>query len=519
MQRRTVNSCKPLCNAHTARMQNPAYGDGLDGTSTEPSGLDGICTGNGTCGIDVDCLLNGPQRGVTVSSLLRRIGNAQCHLVGRQVHHHVVECGYGWELFLGNCLMHMYGKCGLVEEAQATFDRKPNQDTYSWNILINVYGRNMGTEHAKRVFNMMPSPNVVSWNVVLTLMAMNAQHKQALNGFARMQIEGVLPDDVTLISATDACAAFSSLERGMCLHVIVRSAGYECYAIVGTALINMYAACGHLYNARYIFSSLPSKDVVSWTALIGGLVGNDCNEEALECYQNMQSQGVFPNDITFLHAMEACANMALLEVGLEIHTSILIMCYDHRIKVRNALIDMYSKCGSLELALSMFKSTHQRSDVTWNAMIAAFGQHGYGNEALALFWRMQAHGIKPDAITFTSVMNACSHVGLVEEGWCLFLHMHDGGEAHEMDHYVCIIDLLGRAGRLDEAEEVVLKCPYSSGLVAWLCLLAACKLHGDTGKGLYAAGQCFKLDRTHSAPYIVLSNLYVDLVFSELRGL
>ncbi|KAI5083757.1 hypothetical protein GOP47_0003500 [Adiantum capillus-veneris] len=519
MHRRLVNPYPPLCHAHTARMPNPTCGYALDGASTENSSLDGTDAGNVTCGLGLDTLFDKPQRVVTVSSLLKRIGNAKCHLVGHQVHHHVVECGHGWESLLRNCLMHMYGKCGLVQEAQATFDRLPNHDTFSWNILINVYGRNLGIEHAKRVFNMMPSPNVVSWNVVLALLTMNEQHKQAFDAFARMQIEAVLPNEVTLISVTDACSTFASLKKGKRLHAIVRSAGYECFTIVGTALINMYGTCGHLYTARNIFSTLPCQDVVSWTALIGGLVENGCNEEALECLQNMQSEGVSSNDITFIHAMEACGNMPLLEVGLEIHHAILIMCFDQKIKVRNALIDIYSKCGNLGLALRVFKSTHQRSDVTWNAMIAAFGQHGCGKEALALFWRMQAHSIKPDVITFISVMNACSHVGLVEEGWCLFLHMYDGGYAHEIDHYVCIIDLLGRAGRLDEAEEVVLKCPSGSGLVAWLCLLAACKLHGNAEKGSYAAGQCFKLDQTHSAAYIVLSNIYVDLVFSDLQDL
>lgn len=505
-----------VSHAHAARTQNPTFEYGLHGAFTGQLISDGNCAAHG---LGVDCLLDGPQRVATVSSLLKRIGNTQQHLVGRQVHHHVVECGYGWESLLGNCLMHMYGKCALLEEAQATFNRLANRDTYSWNILINAYGRNRGVEHAKRVFNMIPSPNVVSWNALLTLLRMNDQHKQALDVFFRMQIEGVLPNDVTLISATDACSAFASLERGIQLHVIIRSAGYESYALVGTSLINMYASCGDLYHARPIFSTLPRQDVVSWTAMIGGLAKNGCNEEALELFRKMQCQGILPNDVTFIGAMDICGNLALLEEGLAIHTSMLILGYEHEIKISNVLIDMYSKCGSLELALSMFESTHHRNVVTWNAMIAAFGQHGFGTEALAFFQKMQENGIKSDTVTFIAVMNACSHMGLVDEGWCTFLYMYYDGYVHEIDHYVCIIDLLGRAGRLDEAEEVVLKCPSEGASVAWLCLLAACKLQGDAEKGAYAASRCFKLDQTHAAPYIVLSNIYMKLVFSDLQGL
>lgn len=254
--------------------------------------------------------------------------------------------------------------------------------------------------------------------------------------------------------------------------------------------------------------------------MIGCLTQNGCNVEALDYFHKMQSEGMSPNNITFICAMEACANLAALEEGQQIHTSIVMICYEHEIKVSNALIDMYSKCGSLVFAMSLFRRMRHRTIVSWNAMIAAFGQHGLGKEAMALFWQMQTEGVKPDNITFISIMNACSHMGLVEDGWCFFFTMcRDHKLVHMIDHYVCMIDLLGRAGRLDEAETVVINIPFENTVVAWLCLLAGCRTHGDVERGSCAANRCFKLDPGHGAPYIVLSNLYTGLFFSDLKDL
>ncbi|KAH7432600.1 hypothetical protein KP509_07G030200 [Ceratopteris richardii] len=412
--------------------------------------------------------------------------------------------------------MHMYGKCGLVEDAKATFNQLPNQDSYSWNILINLCGHNHGYEQAKSVFNMMPSPNVVSWNALMTLLIKHEQYKQALEAFSCMQNKSELPNEVTLICATDACSALRSLQNGLQLHVRVRSAGHENKIVVGTSLINMYGSCGCLQHVKSIFNNLSSQDVVSWTAMIGCLSGNGCNEEALELFKSMQSHKIPPNDITFICVMEACAESALLKDGMDIHTLVIVQSFEYHVKVCNALIDMYGKCGSLQSAWKVFKTMGERTLVTWNAMIVAFGQHGAGEKAMTLFWKMQRDGLKPDGITFTALMNACSHAGLVQDGWLLFHHVHDAYRyAHESDQYICIIDLLGRAGRLEEAEEVILKSPARSELVAWLCLLAACKLHGDVDRGLYAASCCFKFDKTFAAPYIVLSNIYMELLFSE----
>lgn len=478
------------------------------------------CAQNSTCGHAIDVLLDGPHRLASVSSLLKCIGKAKNISVGQRVHQHVVECGYGWESLLGNCLMHMYGKCGLLKDAQATFDRLSNQDSYSWNILINLYGHNQSVDHAKSVFNMMPNPNVVSWNALLTLLTLNGQHKEALNAFSLMQLHSEFPNAVTFICVIDACCAVASHEKGKQFHAMIISAGFEGNVVVSTALINMYGKCGCLRKARSVFRRLQNQDVVSWTAMIGGLAQNNCNEEAIECFQNMQLQGVSPNDITFICAMEACANLAAFNEGLQIHSSILMVCYEHETKISNALIDMYSKCGSLESAVSVFTRMHQRTLVSWNTMIVSFGLHGYGKDALDLFCNMQAESLKPDIITFIAVMNACSHMGLVDDGLYLFLHMHDDhGLVYDIDHYVCIIDLLGRSGRLDEAEEVVLNMPSGDTMIAWLCLLSACKIHGDAERGSYAASRCFKMDQSHAAPYVMLSNIYMELVFSELQGL
>lgn len=501
---------------HYLGLQRENAGSELKKAVAEPSSA---CAQVSACGRSIE-VPGGPHSLVAVSSLLKRVCKAKNASFGQRVHQHIIECGYGWESLLGNCLMHMYGKCGLVEEAQATFDRLPNQDSYSWNILISLYGHNRGTDHAKRFFDLMPNPNVVTWNALLSLLIMNGQHKEALDAFTLMQLRSQLPNDVTFVCMLDACCAIVILDKGRQAHTMIIDAGYEESVVVGTALVNMYAKCACLCFARNVFRRLGEQDVVSCTAMIGGLAQNSCNEEALECFRHMRMQGVSPNDITFMCVLEACANLVALTEGSQIHSLVLLVGYENETKVGTALIDMYSKCGSLESAADVFGCVHQRTLVSWNAMITAFGLHGFGTDAVALFSKMRAEYLKPDVITFIAVMNACSHVGLVNDGLKIFLCMNnDYGLEYEIDHYVCVIDLLGRSGRMDEAEEVVLNIPLGDTVVAWLCLLSACKIHGDTERGFSAASRCFKMDQCHAAPYVMLSNMYMELVFSELQSL
>ena len=454
-------------------------------------------------------LLEEPHRLVKTSSLLKRLGKDKNFLYGRLVHHHIIECGRGWQVLLGNCLMQMYGKCGLVEESQRIFNMIPNPDSYSWNILINVYGYNKGIGDARYVFRCMPFPNVVSWNVMITLLSSSGHGKEALSLFCDMQVRGIMLNDVTCIAAMEACTMLISLKEGKKIHaIIIGNGGYNDNILVGTSLINMYGECGCLQCAKSVFDAMSYRDVVTWTAMIGCLSQNGCNIQALEHFQKMESEGVPPNDITFICAMEACANLASLEEGQDIHTKITCTACEDEIKVSNALIDMYGKCGSLSFARSIFDKMLERDVISWTSIIGVYGEHGQGKKSLLLFEEMRKL-VVPDEVTFLNVLTACNRSGLADDGKHWFEAMSKSyGIVPNPDHYSCMIDLLGKSGCIEEAQSLMMKMPFPPTYNAWMAFLGACRCKIDVKRAEIAACHLFESYPQNHQPYILLANLY-----------
>ncbi|RWR92790.1 pentatricopeptide repeat-containing protein [Cinnamomum micranthum f. kanehirae] len=438
--------------------------------------------------------------------------------MGLQIHALILKSRFSSDVYMGSALIDMYSKCGSVLDAS-------------------------------RVFHGMPERNIVSWNSLITCYEQNGPTNEALELFLYMMKCGIQPDEVTLASVVSACAGLSLIREGLQIHaIVIKSDDFRDDLVLCNALVDMYAKCRRIREARYIFDRMPARDVVSmtsmvngysraasmeaayfifmgtternvvsWNALIAGYVQNGENKEALELFLLLKRESVFPTHYTFANILCVCANLANLRLGRQAHTHVLKHGFrfesgpESDIFVGNSLVDMYAKCGSVEDGFRVFERMIERDKVSWNAMIMGYAQNGYGNDALALFRRMLMSKEKPDHVTMIGVLCACSHAGLVEEGYSYFCSIREEhGLEPSKDHYTCMVDLLGRAGRLDEAEKFIESMPVQPDSVLWGSLLAACKVHRNIDMGKRAAEKLLQLDPTNSGPYVLLSNMYAE---------
>jgi pentatricopeptide repeat protein len=257
------------------------------------------------------------------------------------------------------------------------------------------------------------------------------------------------------------------------------------------------------------FKKIPERTVASWNAIIAGFSQNGHGEEALRLFQQMQLADVSLDSKTFASILPACANLAALEQGMEIHENIIRSGFESDVTVMNALIDMYGKCGNIKKAHHLFGKMHQQNVVSWTTIIAVYAMHGCGKEAIKLFEQMKLSGMNPNHITFVNILSACSHAGLVDEGYRYFRSMsEDYHITPAMEHYRCMVDLLGRAGCLDEAHNFINKMPIKPDASLWSCLFSACKIHNNTELGERIAEYILDFDPENTAPYVLLSNIY-----------
>ncbi|XP_057841515.2 pentatricopeptide repeat-containing protein DOT4, chloroplastic [Cryptomeria japonica] len=397
---------------------------------------------------------------------------------GMKIHDEVVEGGFLSDVFVANGLIDMYAKCGTLEAA-------------------------------RHVFNQMPTRDVVSWTSMITGYAHNRWGEEALELFRQMKTSGTKPNLKTFASILPVCANLAALEQGVEIHEEIIKSGLQCDVFVESSLVDMYAKCGNIEKARDLFDKMHRQDTVSWTVIIGGCAQNKMEEDAMKLFRQMKLVGVKPIGKTFTNVLPACANLAVLEQGMAIHNDIIRSGFENDIFVANAVIDMYAKCGSIGQARDVFDKMHQKNVSSWTAMIAGYGMHGFGKDALHLFELMEYSGMHADSVTLVCVLAACCHSGLVEEGQRYFdcmikIYNIEPG----MTHYSCMVDLLGRAGRVDEAKQLIDTMPITPDANVWKCLLSACRTHNHIKLGECAAQQLFVLDSNNSAPYVLLVNMY-----------
>lgn len=304
------------------------------------------------------------------------------------------------------------------------------------------------------------------------------------------------------------CIFMKEYKRGRRIHAQMIVLGFVPNEYLKTKLLILYAKSGDLGTAHILLDKLVEKNLVSWNAMIAAYVQKGQAEVGLNLYYKMRQSGLIPDQYTFASVFRAYASLATLELGKQAH-GVMIKCHIKvNIVVNGALLDMYFKGSSLSDAQLVFDTSPDRNVITWTALISGYGLHGRFVEVLDLFHKMKAEGFRPNYVTFLSVLSACCHGGLVDEGWEYFSSMKDYGIQPRAQHYAAMVDLLGRAGRLKEAYEFVLSSPYKEHSVIWGALLAACGIHGQRDLVKLAAAKYFELEPENAGKYVVLSNTY-----------
>ncbi|CAI0553419.1 unnamed protein product [Linum tenue] len=407
--------------------------------------------------------------------------------------------------------------------------------------MVTAYSATGNVNLAREVFGGTPKGmrDTVFYNAMITAHSHDNDGNAAIRLFCEMQRDGFRPDNFTFTSVISAVGLVAESEKHcQQLHCVVVKSGTG--FVTNNALLTLYSKCAKLDDARLVFNKMRVKDLVSWNAMlssyvnsgrmneakeifqempeknlltwavmIAGLAQNGLGEESLKLFNLMKLQGFQPCDYAFAGAITSCAALGSLKSGRQLHSQLIRLGFECSLSAGNALITMYGRCGVVGDARNLFLTMSFVDSVSWNAMIAALGQHGHGVQAVELFEEMLKEGILPDRITFLTVLSACSHAGLVEEGHRYFDAMHDiYGITPGEDHYARMVDLLCRAGKFSDANDMIGKMPFQPGPQIWEAFLAGCRNHGNMELGIQAAERLFEMIPQNDGTYILLSNMY-----------
>ncbi|XP_004242825.2 pentatricopeptide repeat-containing protein At4g33170-like [Solanum lycopersicum] len=380
------------------------------------------------------------------------------------------------------------------------------------NSLISMYMKNGQCSDALSVFALTPSLTDVSYNTIIMGLVESNQREKAFEVYRSMCEQGLVPDRFTFVGLLGTCNTAHDLGKGMQLHSQTIKLKLDGTAFIGNIIMTMYSNLNLLNEADKIFRSIKEKDVISWNTLIAACSRCDDHSKALVVFREMVEYfDGGPDEFTYASLLSACAGMGSLQFGRQIHAHLIRKSSSVDIGVVNALVNMYAKCGCIQYAYTTFRLMTFRNLVSWNSVIAAFANHGHGKKVMKLFKEMMSDGLKPDSVTFLGLLIACNHAGLVDEGLYYFNTMNEiYGVTPDIEHFSCLIDLLGRAGRLKDAEEHMQRYPFGNDSVVLGCLLSACRLHGDVVIGERMAKKLLQLQPVSTSPYVLLSNLYAS---------
>lgn len=382
-------------------------------------------------------------------------------------------------------------------------------NVYVSGVLIDFYAKHGKFDAAMKILRRLAEEDIVSWTALIAGYAQHDLFTEALRLFIEMQDQGIQSDNIGLASAISACAGIKALNQGRQLHAQSIISGYSVDLSINNALLSLYARCGLVQEAYLTFDKNDNKDSVSWNGLISGFAQSGHWEEALKIFSQMNQTGVEANMYTYGSVVSAAANTANVKQGKQIHAKMIKAGYDTETEASNVLITLYAKCGSLDAARRVFLEMPKKNEVSWNAMITGYSQHGCGNEAIELFEEMKLLDMKPNLVTFVGVLSACSHVGMVDEGLSYFKSMTENhGLVPKPEHYACVVDILGRAGYLSRAIEFVKSMPIVPDSMVWRTLLSACTVHKNMEIGELAAHHLLQLKPEDSATYVLLANMY-----------
>ncbi|CAN1230095.1 Pentatricopeptide repeat-containing protein DOT4, chloroplastic [Linum grandiflorum] len=410
----------------------------------------------------------------TFSCILKCFAASGSVKEGEWIHGYLLKFGFDFaSCSVANSLMSFYFKAKKVESARKVFDEMPQRDVISWNSMMSGYVENDDCEEAIEIFRMMYEKCVVSWTAMIQAYARGGCHNEAIRLFEH---------------------------------------GLESDLFVCNSLMDMYAKCGSMEDASRLFMKMPVKDVIAWNTIIGGYSKNDLPREAIRLFATMaRVDARLLDGRTMSCVLPACAGLSALDAGREIHGYILRKGYLSDRHVANALVDMYAKCGALSIAERIFNAIPTKDLVSWTAMIAGYGMHGLGKEAVEAFRRMRQEGIEPDQVSFISVLYACSHSGLVDEGYRFFeIMQNECNISPNLEHYACVVDLLSRKGKLRTAYEFINAMPISPDATIWGSLLCGCRIHHDVELAEEVSEHVFELEPENAGYYVLMSNIYAE---------
>lgn len=380
-----------------------------------------------------------------------------------------------------------------------------------------MYAELGSSRQARQVFDEITDRTIYVWNAIFRALSLLGCGEEVLGLYRRMNLIGMPSDRFTYTYVLKACVVSGSelsyAQRGKEVHAHVLRRGYESHLHIMTTLLDMYAKFGCVESARLVFSSMPVKNLVSWSAMVACFAKNGMAFEALELFGEMmrESGDVLPNSVTMVSVIQACAALSALEQGKLIHAYILRNGLDSILPVMNALVTMYARCGDLKLGEAVFNQMDKRDVVSWNSMISSYAIHGFGSKSLKTFREMVQLGVSPTPISFISVLGACSHSGLVDEGKLLFESMvKEHGIHPSVEHYACMVDLLGRANRLDEAAKIIADMRDEPGPMVWGSLLGSCRIHCNVKLAEWASSKLFELEPTNAGNYVLLADIYAE---------
>ncbi|KAG9146738.1 hypothetical protein Leryth_005062 [Lithospermum erythrorhizon] len=405
----------------------------------------------------------------------------------RKIHGLLLKLGLAYDLFVGSALVHSCLKFGLIDEALQVFCELPeHSDAVIWNALVHGFSE-------------------------------NGEFLTAVRVFGSMMDDGIMPTRFSITGILSALGMLEDVYNGRIVHCLAIKVGCDNGIAVLNALIDMYGKGKFVSEALEIFDGMVERDIFSWNSIIG--VHEQCgdHEFTLRLFERMLRQGIIPDLITVTSVLPSCARLAALRQGEEIHGYMIVNGWMGNAEDRmfddtfidNAIMDMYAKCGSMREARALFDEMSYNDVASWNIMIMGYGMHGHGKEALDVFYHMCEAGVMPNDITFVGVLSACSHAGLLKQGQDFLSEMQPiYGISPAIEHYTSVIDMLGRAGKLEEALGLLSTMPIKDNSVVWRAFLAACQLHNNPDLAEIAAKRVLELEPEHCGSYVILSNIY-----------
>ncbi|KAF5183837.1 Pentatricopeptide repeat-containing protein [Thalictrum thalictroides] len=440
-----------------------------------------------------------------VAAALKACARISENILGTLIHSQVFKYGFNLNVYVQTSLVDLYSKLGNMETAQRVFNEMAEPNVVSWNSILHGHLKAGDLSKARQVFDEIPMKDVVSWNSMISGYAKAGEMGQANCLFEEMPERNSASWNSVLCGYADS----GNMEEARKLFIEMPQRSN----VTWIAMISGYSKCGNVDSARKLFDSFREKDLVSWNAMIACYTQNSRPKEALQLFHEMRKHDVNiqPDEMTFSCVISACSQLGDLEFGLWIKTymsRIGVALDDH---LATALIDLYAKCGCIDKAYELFHGLKRKDVVAYSAMILGCGINGNTSEAIRLFDEMITANISPNSVTYTGILTAYNHAGLFEEGYRCFSSMStDHRLMPTADHYSIMVDLLGRAGKLEEAYKLIKSMPMRPHAGVWGALLLACRVHCNVELGEIAAQHCIELEPDTSGYYSLLANIYAS---------